>query len=75
METICAEHTLTYGKRSNWPLPGSLGLEDGKNVNKYIHVSLWGGGGVTISKVASLDRFQAQPRWEIPASDDRCAQL
>ncbi|MEO2020033.1 MAG: sialidase family protein [Fuerstiella sp.] len=29
-------------------------------------ISLWGGGVVTIAKVASLDRFQAQPIWEIP---------
>ena len=37
-EMVCAEHTLTDGKRSDWPR--SLGLEDGKGVEKSTHIGL-----------------------------------
>jgi len=40
MEMVCAEHTLAAGKRSDWPVLGSLGLEDGKNVEKSTHIWL-----------------------------------
>lgn len=50
------------------PVPGSLGLEDGKDVEKSTRIRLGARGGdvVIIAKVASLDRFQAQPIWQIP---------
>ncbi len=66
MEMACAEHTLALENAPIGPVPGSLGLEDGKDVDKSTPISLWGGGVVTIAKVSSLDRFQAQPIWEIP---------
>ena len=53
------------------PVPGLLGLEDGKNVEKSTHIWLGEKVVVITAKVASLDRFQAQPIWEIPVGYSR----
>jgi hypothetical protein len=34
METACGEHRLTLENAPIGPVPGSLGLEDGKDVEK-----------------------------------------
>ena len=66
MEMVCAEHTLASGKRSDWPR-SRIARAGRREKCRKVHTHLARGGGiVTIAKVASLDRFQNQPIWEIP---------
>ncbi len=38
MEMACAEHTLALENAPIGPVPGSLGLEDGKDVEKSTRI-------------------------------------
>jgi hypothetical protein len=67
MAMACAEHTLALENAPIGPVPGSLGLEDGKDVEKTTRILGRGSAFVIIAKVSSLDRFQAQLIWDIPA--------
>ena len=44
METACGEHRLTLENAPIGPVPGSLGLEDGKDVEKKPHAFGSGSG-------------------------------
>ena len=52
------------------PFPDRSGWKTGE-MSKNPHTIASGGGGVTIATVASLDRFQTQPIWEIPVCSCR----
>ena len=65
METACGEHRLTLENAPIGPVPGSLGLEDGKDVEKN-HTHSGQGVVIIIAKVSSLDRCQVQPISDIP---------
>lgn len=62
------------------PVPGSqrglLGLEHGK-MSKSSHALDTGGGGggvVIMARIASLDRFQAQLKWEMSVETNSCSE-
>ena len=67
IETVCAEHTLAAGKRSDWHRSRIARAGRRERCRKIHTHEARGGGVVIIANVASLDRFQAQPIWEIPA--------
>ena len=66
IETVCAEHTLAAGKRSDWHR-SRIARAGRRERCRKIHTDEARGGGVLIiANIASRDRSQVQPIWEIP---------